>query len=236
MVTLGDIAMGRGKIVLCICLTLIVSLINGCASNGKKPASDKIFELQYKPVSGHVYTYQGLRFETACPLRTRGKDNYYYALKKRPSPLETPKKYVLFDLSVHNPNQLNIRIVPESIVLAGESGKEYKALTSIKPDTNRTRFLIRNITSFKTTPFMYAIIVFKDIPEEETKLKLRFEIEVEDLIDHHYVLFEKQTTDPELVNKWDEKTKKIRERDKLIKEYTNEDGYIDPSDLNKISK
>ena len=228
--------MDRKKVVLFIFFSFMVLFINGCASNGNPGRSNKIFELQYKPVSGHVYTYQGLRFETSCPLRTRGKDNYYYALKKRPCPLESPRKYVLFDLSVHNPNQLNIRVVPESIVLAGESGKKYKSLSAIKPDTNRTRFLIRNITSFKTTPFMYAIIVFDNIPEEETKLKLSFEIEVEDLIDHHYILFEKQTTDPELVNRWNKKEKEIKKRDRLIKEYTDEDGYIDPADLKKIPK
>ena len=228
--------MGTKRIILFICLVLSISFIAGCASTSKTSSSNKIFELQYKPVSGHVYTYQGLRFEVSCPLRTRGKDNYFYALKKRPSPLESPKKYVLFDLSVQNPSQLNFRIPDDSIVLAGSSGKEYKPLSSIVPDTNRTRFLLRNVTSFKTIPFIYAIFVFDNIPENETELQLRFQIEVEDLLDHHYVLFEKQRTDPELMSEWDDNAQRIKDRDRLIKEYTDEEGYVNPGDLKKIQK
>ena len=235
MVNRGD-AMNKKNIIFFLCFILIVFFISGCASSGKKISQNKIFELQYKPVSGNVYTYQGLRFEITCPLRTRGKNSYFYALKRRPFPLESPEKYLLFDLSIHNPRQLNVRIPRETIALEGSSGKEYKPLDSIRPDTNRTRFLLRNISSLKTSPFIYAILVFEDVPETETELNLRFQIEVEDMIDNHYVLFEKQKTDPQLVHQWDEKSKKVIERERLIKKYTNEDGYIKPSDLNKIQK
>ncbi len=218
-------------IVLCVA---VGTLINGCATKQSNRLPGKIFELQYHPVSGQDYSFQGTRFRVDTPLRTKGTTDYFYALQKAPTPLESPEKYLLFDVNIHNPQRLQVYIEFETIELIGSNNDRYRPLTVIKPDTNQTRNLLRILDSGSAMPFIYGVIAFEPVPDWEQKLTLRFRIHIEDLIDEHFVIFEKDTPDPEALRDLREDEEAMLEREKRIKKYTDEKGYIKPADLPKI--
>ncbi|MDX9703823.1 MAG: hypothetical protein RBU23_12400 [Candidatus Auribacterota bacterium] len=218
-------------------LCAVSCMITGCATQ-ETPRPNrlpgKIFELQYHAVTGQEYSFQGTRFTVDTPLRAKGATDYFYAIKKGSSPLKSSKKYLLFDMSVHNPHRRMVYMDFNTIELIGSSNARYRPLTKIDPDTNQTRNWLRILDAGNNTPFIYGLIAFEPVPEHEIKLTLRFRIQIDDLIDEHFVIFEKDTPDPEALRDYQEDSEALRERERLIDQYTDEKGYIKPADLPKI--
>lgn len=213
---------------------LLSVMIAGCAGPRQSALPGKIFELQYHPVSGDVYSFQGTRFTVSAPLRTKGQTDYFYAIEKEPTPLKSPRKYQLFEINVHNPQRRYVRIDFTSIELVGSNNDRYKPLDTIVPDTNQTRNLLRTLDVGKETPFIYGLVAFEPVPDWEKKLTLRFHIQIDDLMENHFVIFEKDAPDQEAVVDYREDARQLQKRERLIQQYSDEEGYIKPSDLPKI--
>ncbi len=166
----------------------------GCASKTVvQKNTDALLSVSYKPVSGNVYREHGTRIEITCPLRAKGKDDYYYAFKKSHS-IKSKKKYLFFNVDIHNSSRSDIRIPYESISIIGARHDEYLPLEYIVPDNNKTRFLIRNLFEYKNTPFIFGIMAFEPLPEWENEIKIQFQIEIGDRIDRHFAIFKRNYT------------------------------------------
>ncbi|GEM_PF-3554786 len=214
---------------------LAIFILCGCAAH-QKELKGKIIEAQYKPISGDVYSVQGIRITVDVPLRTRGKTDYFYAIKKGVNAFSSPNKYLIFDICINNTYNRYIRFPQERIQLVGETQEIYKPLDAIEPDNNRSRYLLRNITESNNARTIYGIVAFNPPPDWEKQIKLQFQIEIDDFVDNHYVIFKKEEPNPEIVNQIEIESNKKRKIDNYIKSHTSPDGYIKPDDLEVIKK
>ncbi len=172
----------------------VLLFICGCASeNLVDKTEEPLLSVPYIPMSGNIYTTNGLRIEISCPLRAKGKNDYYYAFKKKRS-VQSKKRYLFFNVDIHNISRSNVRIPYDSIKIVGVNNNEYLPLEYIEPDNNKTRFLIRNLFEYKNTPFIFGVIAFKPLPDWEDEIKIEFQIDVNDRIDRHFAIFKRNRT------------------------------------------
>jgi len=174
-----------------VMIFLIFLSVCGCASkNISRKNTGKLLSVPYIPVSGNVYREHGTRIMITCPLRAKGKDDYFYAFKKAHS-VKSKKKYLFFNIDIHNSSRSDIRIPYESIKIIGANRDEYIPLEYIDPDNNKTRFLIRNLFEYKNTPFIFGVIAFDPLPEWENEIKIQLQIEIGDQTDRHFAIFKR---------------------------------------------
>ena len=217
-------------------LMLLIVLLAGCANQQPTTRAQKLFEPSYKPVSGDVYENGGVKFIVGVPLRTFGSESYFYAVKKSQSPFVSSHKYLMFDITVHNPLQRSVSIPLEKIQLVGQNHEIYLPLRSIQPDTNKSRFLLRNLNDYRTSPTMYGLIVFEPLPEWEKEVKLQFQIDMDDDFENHYVLFKYNEPDAAALAEWNTVQKQNHARARFIRDHQDDQGYIKPADIDKLNK
>ncbi|MCB1194905.1 hypothetical protein KDK77_01855 [bacterium] len=217
-------------------LILAVMWMEGCASTHSQGKTEKLFEPHYKAVSGNVYEYYDVKITVDVPLRTFGSETYFYALKKSPSPLVSPEKYLIFDIMLYNPQRRTAGILYESVVLVGQNQTKYQPLQSIKPDTNKTRFLMRNLDEFRSSPSSYGIFAFEPLPDWEKEIKLQFQIEIDGEIEHHFVIFRLNEPSQQALADWSAVQQRQHVQAQAISDNEDESGFLNPSALDEIKK
>ncbi|MEW6534587.1 MAG: hypothetical protein AB1454_03065 [Candidatus Auribacterota bacterium] len=176
-----------------VLLVVISVLITGCA--GRKDVAESSapvpVDAPYFSVSGNIYDQNSIKIKVDCVARSSDEKGYYYATKKVITPLAAGGKYVIIDFWIQNPAQYEIRIPENNIVLVGQTHTEYRPLPDIKPSSNKAKHLMRNITDYQNSRYLYGIAVFEELPDFEHEIKLQFKIEINDRVDYHYVIFKR---------------------------------------------
>lgn len=171
---------------LCICIT-------GCSSSDKtaRLTAAQNAQVPYLPVSGDIGEMFGVNIEITCVPRSELSNGYSYATEKVLSPLITNKKYVVFEIKMHNPYMHEVQIPTGSVQIIDQTHTEYFPLSTIEPNSNKAQLMMRNLHQYQTKRQMYGILVFENLPEDETEIKLQLQVEIDGQIDYHYAIFKR---------------------------------------------